>query len=323
MAELDFTLPISTVLRDGTAQAHGSAETSQGAGWLTRGELDKEEYTRFLTMLWTVYDTLESALDQHAAHAVLRPTYNPAILARAPALLADIAHLLAVPPAAVLGSERFAALAAAAPPALAEYTARVREIAAGPSPVLLLSHAYVRYLGHLLGGHFLRDRIAQAYGLQDDGGAGITFYEFGKLGGGGAAVMDDRKRIKEWYCDGMNAGVGDDQDLKVAILAEVLKAFEFNQGLFASLKAPTSLPSALPPHHIAVTPTLTSFPAGDKRRIELFEPAGTQGGSLVSVAKAVSVVLALCFAVVLYGLTGKLGWERYEGAVEWLVRRMG
>lgn len=54
--EYDFSQPLSTILREGTSDAHEAAEYSQGAGWLTRGELDKGEYIRFLMMLWRVYE---------------------------------------------------------------------------------------------------------------------------------------------------------------------------------------------------------------------------------------------------------------------------
>lgn len=52
----DYSLPLATGLKTATAEAHETAETSQGAGWLTRGELDKEEYIRFLMMLFHVYE---------------------------------------------------------------------------------------------------------------------------------------------------------------------------------------------------------------------------------------------------------------------------
>lgn len=52
----DLTQPVATLLRLGTAEAHERAENSQGAGWLTRGELDKSEYVRFLMMLYHVYE---------------------------------------------------------------------------------------------------------------------------------------------------------------------------------------------------------------------------------------------------------------------------
>jgi heme oxygenase len=52
---LDLTLDVATLLRQGTAVAHEAAEHSEGAAWLTRGELDREEYVRFLIILWHVY----------------------------------------------------------------------------------------------------------------------------------------------------------------------------------------------------------------------------------------------------------------------------
>lgn len=54
--EYDFSQPITTILREGTADAHSAAKHSQGAGWLTRGELDRDEYVRFLMMLWHIYE---------------------------------------------------------------------------------------------------------------------------------------------------------------------------------------------------------------------------------------------------------------------------
>lgn len=52
----DLSLPIADILRKGTAEAHERAEHSQGAKWLARGELDKEEYVRFLMMVYHVYE---------------------------------------------------------------------------------------------------------------------------------------------------------------------------------------------------------------------------------------------------------------------------
>ena len=61
-----------------------------------------------------------------------------------------------------------------------------------------------------------RRRVAKAYGLED--GAGLSFYEFRPLAGttvaGEGANAGEMKRIKEWYREGMNAGVGDNKELK-------------------------------------------------------------------------------------------------------------
>ncbi|EMD39755.1 hypothetical protein CERSUDRAFT_112040 [Gelatoporia subvermispora B] len=256
---LDLSQPMATLLRLGTAQAHEKAEHSKGAAWLTRGELDRDEYIRFLMMLYHVYSALERALDRHAAHPVLAPTYNPALLARAPSLAADIAFLLQASSdwqAHPLHTE----LLAHPPPTFAQYVARLDELAeADPAP--LLAHAYVRYLGDLSGGQFIRRRLAKAYGLED--GRGLSFYDFAPLGAAnaGGATIGDMKKIKEWYRDGMNAGAGDNAAAKDAILREAGLAFDLNTGLFDTLRPPTSLST---PDSVAVT-SVESTKAGQLR----------------------------------------------------------
>lgn len=76
----------------------------------------------------------------------------------------------------------------------------------------MLAHAYVRYLGDLSGGQFIRRRIAKAYGLEDS--AGVSFYDFKKLGSNESSTIGDMKKIKEWYREGMNAGAGADVHVK-------------------------------------------------------------------------------------------------------------
>ncbi|KAA1469687.1 hypothetical protein DENSPDRAFT_816810 [Dentipellis sp. KUC8613] len=331
-ADLDLELPVATLLRTGTAAAHTSAETSQGAGWLTRGELDKEEYVRFLIMLYHVYHTLEQALDQHASHPVLSPIYNPTLLARTAPLYSDISYLLDTPPAALPEHPLFSELQTSPHPALAEYTARLRTLAAAPNPAPLLAHAYVRYLGDLSGGQVIRRRVAKAYGLEDEGGEGVRFYQFDKLGGGGEAGLGDMRKIKDWYRDGMNSGVADDKDLKVTILAEANKAFELNNGLFASLKAPSSPPSS-PPSPSPAEPISTTTPQqsthapmeyekDDKKKSEypIQVPSTQQDSNLISVSSVAAFIIAMGlahFVLVIGGFTGAKGWEKLEAVQRW------
>lgn len=54
--ELDFDDKISTLLKEGTARAHVQAETSEGAGALIKGELELQEYIRWLAVLWRLYE---------------------------------------------------------------------------------------------------------------------------------------------------------------------------------------------------------------------------------------------------------------------------
>lgn len=54
--QVDYSQPLGTLLKLATSVAHDQAQHSQGAGWLTRAELDKEEYVRFLMMLYHIYE---------------------------------------------------------------------------------------------------------------------------------------------------------------------------------------------------------------------------------------------------------------------------
>jgi heme oxygenase (biliverdin-producing, ferredoxin) len=139
-------------------------------------------------------------------------------LARTAALSADIAHLLDVSEESWSKHPVALEFVDSPPAPFVAYTSRLRQLAANepgtPGPAGLLSHAYVRYLGDLSGGQFLRRRIAKAYGLDEETSAGIEFYDFGTLDGKRRGNMGDLKKVKEWYRDGMNAGAGDDQKLK-------------------------------------------------------------------------------------------------------------
>lgn len=53
---LDFSAPISTILRESTKEAHQNVEHSDAAASIVRGELEKGLYIRFLMMLWHVYE---------------------------------------------------------------------------------------------------------------------------------------------------------------------------------------------------------------------------------------------------------------------------
>lgn len=144
---------------------------------------------------------------------MLAPTYNPALFNRTASLSADISHFLQLPETSWLSHPIHVTLTTSPPEAFAAYTSRIQKLA-DSNPAALLSHAYVRYLGDLSGGQFIKRRISKAYGLEDNG-SGVAFYEFGKLGGeAGVGTIGDMKKVKEWYRKGMNEGVGEDEDIK-------------------------------------------------------------------------------------------------------------
>ena len=60
--EIDMTRPASSILKAGTAKIHEEIEKSEGVSYLTKGELDLEEYIRYLMMLWHIYECVFSLI---------------------------------------------------------------------------------------------------------------------------------------------------------------------------------------------------------------------------------------------------------------------
>ena len=54
-SKVDMTQPASLLLRAGTIKIHDEISKSKTATYLTKGELDREEYIRYLMMLWHIY----------------------------------------------------------------------------------------------------------------------------------------------------------------------------------------------------------------------------------------------------------------------------
>ncbi|KAF7980646.1 hypothetical protein HWV62_37460 [Athelia sp. TMB] len=318
--------PISKILREGTADAHRAIEDTQGAAWLIRGELDRSEYLRFLMMLWHVYDALERALEKHAEHPLLKPTYDPGLLARAPSIAEDIAFFLGCPVSTWQSNPAHTTLLLSHLQPLEAYQMRIRTLSDSNDPSLLLAHAYVRYLGDLSGGQIIQRRIAKAYDLDTAEGNGCQFYHF---------ETDNTKQVKEWYRTGMNTAVGGDEKLKAALLAEANHVFELNMNLYSLLKAPSSpRPNARPALSILgdVSPTQSQFDdmspvrsgvdEGETREIpvEIIQN-NSQPESLVSLGSVLSVVVAVClahFLLVTSGLTGSAWIEKLE-SIGWVV----
>lgn len=53
--EVDMTQPAGTILKTGTAKIHDEIQKNRGGSYLAKGELDREEYVRYLMMLWHIY----------------------------------------------------------------------------------------------------------------------------------------------------------------------------------------------------------------------------------------------------------------------------
>lgn len=277
--DYDFSLPMASLLHVGTSEVHEDARSIKGGIRLTQGELDKEEYLYYLMMLWHIYTELERGIETHASYPTLQSTYNPTLLSRTRSISQDISCLLAVPEAEWQMHPSHISLMASPPKAFVEYTTRIRELSESSDPTRLLAHAYVRYLGDLSGGQIIRRRIANAYNLDvDRGDDGIRLYHFKKLDSSETANIGDIKKIKEWYKDGMNTGIGDDTTLKAAVLEEALLAFKLSVGILDLLSGEGRIKE--PPQPVISAP---------KQAKALYDPILVSFGGLLSVAVTVGL----------------------------------
>ncbi|KAF7422723.1 hypothetical protein PC9H_010879 [Pleurotus ostreatus] len=283
MATVDLNLPISEILHKGTVKSHDEVAKSPGAAALVNAALPREEYVRFLMILWHIYGAIEEALERHAANTVLQPTYNPILLARKSSLSADISAVLQVPESSWQAHPIYT----------------ITDIES-TDPSLLLAHSYARYLGDLSGGQVIKHRTAKAYGLDEQSNIGLSFYTFRQLGSSVPATSQgDMKKIKVWFKAGMDAGVGDDTKLKEALLREANTAFELNAGLLNDLSIDEKLQQP-------VVPILQPVPAE----------------KTYSIATVFSVITAIClahFLLVIGGFTGAKGYSKLLAAEQWVA----
>ncbi|KAF8903101.1 hypothetical protein CPB84DRAFT_799760 [Gymnopilus junonius] len=301
MSSVDYSQPLATLLKDSTHEAHDQVAQSEGAKLLLSGQLTKEEYTRYLMILWHIYDALEKALEKHATHPSLEPTYNPALLARAPALSSDISYLLQVDERTWKSHRIHLQLLSRSPAPLLKYERRIKELSQSSDPSALLAHSYVRYLGDLSGGQTIRHTIAKAYDLDEASGLGISFYAFKELQSAKLASQGEMKRIKDWFRVGINtAGEQGGVKVKTAVLEEASLAFKLNEGLFDLLEL-----------HL-----------DDKNRENLISPYQALEEKSFSLGSVVAVIAAVClshFILVVGGFTGDSGYQKLLAVEQWLA----
>jgi len=253
---------------------------------------------------------LEEGLTANADDRVLSPTYNPALLARTSTLSSDISFLLGVSDddSSWKTHQAHQALISSPPPAFHAYISRLTHLIE-EEPRRLLAHSYVRYMGDLSGGQMIKRNIRKAYDLVDE--RGTTFYEFGVMGSGGksdppTANMGEIKKIKGWFRNGIDAGVGNDVRMKEALLDEAMRAFALHKDLFDEIKAP----SHKTPDSNTWSPN--SVPLSSK-------PGSPKAFPVSSVLAFMFAVGLAHFVIVVGGLSGSRGYAKLEAVQTWIT----
>lgn len=204
---------IAETLKLASRPQHESAENSSFITALMRGALDLAAYKKYLINLAWLYEALEAKVAEGDAFDSSESLWDTR-LNRLDAITSDLEAL-------GVANWRTETKPSNAMLSYIEHLASLQ----GKSDLRLVAHHYTRYLGDLSGGQAIAALVARHYGATAEQ---LSFYRFSEI--------DDLVRYKEAYrskLDGLQLNETQLQDL----VAEVQKAFAFNQRVFEDLAA--------------------------------------------------------------------------------------
>ena len=207
---------LANSLREGTAQSHTAAENTAYMKCFLKGIVEREPFRKLLANLYLVYSALEEELQRHQTHPVVGPMYF-AELNRTSNLEKDLEFYYGDS-----WREQIAPL-----PAGQIYVDRIHQIA-NTDPVLLIAHAYTRYMGDLSGGQALKNIVRSALNLPPDQGTGL--HEFEQI-----PTVEARRAFKEKYRQALNSLPIDEETIQ-CIVEEANYAFQLNRDVVHELE---------------------------------------------------------------------------------------
>ncbi|XGV99280.1 MAG: heme oxygenase (biliverdin-producing) [Leptolyngbya sp. BL-A-14] len=207
---------LATRLREGTKHSHTAAENTAFMKCFLKGIVEREPFRKLLANLYLVYSALETELQRHSEHPAIAPIVFPEIY-RAANLERDLAFYYGD-----RWREEIVAL-----PAGQVYVDRIHTVA-NTEPILLIAHAYTRYMGDLSGGQALKNIIRSALKLPPD--QGTALHEFEQL-----PTVEAKRAFKEKYRDALNALPLNDLDIQ-HIVDEANDAFRLNRDVMHDLE---------------------------------------------------------------------------------------
>jgi heme oxygenase (biliverdin-producing, ferredoxin) len=196
---------LAVKLRSGTEQSHSAAENVGFVKCFLKGVVDRDCFAKFLGNLYYVYSELEAAIQSQQDHPLIHPLYFPELNRKA-SLEKDLEFYYGKDWRSQVTPSK----------ATQTYVARIRQVSA-TEPLLLLAHAYTRYMGDLSGGQMFQKVAQSVLKLRDY--EGTSFYNFEQI--------PDKKAFKDKYRQALDALPIDDVTVE-KIIAEANHAFRLN-----------------------------------------------------------------------------------------------
>ncbi|XP_028311769.1 heme oxygenase 2 [Gouania willdenowi] len=206
---------LSEMLAAGTKEVHEKAENTQFVKDFLRGRIRKDLFKLGAVALYFTYTAMEEEIERNKDHPHFAPLYFPAELHRHEALARDLQYFY--------GSDWQTRVSCSV--ATQRYVDRIHQVGQ-EDPVLLVAHAYTRYMGDLSGGQVLK-KVAQRALKLPSTGEGLDFYQFD--------AIHSAKAFKQLYRSRMNE-LELDTETKMRLVEEAVKAFHFNMEVFDELE---------------------------------------------------------------------------------------
>ncbi|QWC84697.1 biliverdin-producing heme oxygenase [Nocardioidaceae bacterium] len=211
--------PLAARLRQATATAHRTAESTGWAATLATGRVRRATYAAYLAALTEIYAALEDAVAAHVSHPAIAVVHDPG-LQRLSALRADLARW---GEPAETPAVRAATIA---------YVDRLEHVARS-APHRLLAHHYVRYLGDLSGGQVV------ASALRTAGHDGVAFYDFSAVAESTRHGRPSTVPFLRRYREGLDAAALRAREAD-EVVEEAVRAFDLTTQLFLALDPPAA-----------------------------------------------------------------------------------
>ncbi|XP_043955910.1 heme oxygenase 2 isoform X1 [Gambusia affinis] len=206
---------LSEMMAAGTKEVHEKAENTQFVKDFLRGRIRKELFKLGAVALYHTYTAMEEEIERNKDHPQFAPLYFPAELHRHEALARDLEYFYGPDWKSKISCSQ----------ATQHYVDRIHQVGQ-EDPVLLVAHAYTRYMGDLSGGQVLR-KVAQRALKLPPTGEGLEFYQFD--------AIHNAKAFKQLYRSRMNE-LELDMATKKKLVAEAVRAFHFNMEVFEELE---------------------------------------------------------------------------------------
>lgn len=203
-------------LREGTQHSHTAAENTAFMKCFLKGIVEREPFRKLLANLYWVYSTLEIELERHRNHPAIAPIVFPELY-RTANLERDLAYYYGDN-----WREQIAPLWAGK-----VYIDRIHEVA-NTDPILLIAHAYTRYMGDLSGGQALKNIVRSALNLPAD--QGTALHEFEQL-----PTIEAKRTFKEKYRTALNSLPLSEPEIQ-RIVNEANYAFHLNRDVVHELE---------------------------------------------------------------------------------------